>query len=85
LKLSIAQLKVLSAAIYHYFYKQDNPPADKIDVPVDAMRADRDEQDVYYATIRFIIDYCGRKTHSIRIKFNIDDKGRFLTDTWEYV
>lgn len=85
--LNKAQLKNLSSAIYYYFKQQDNPPADEYVVPVDAIKPDREEQDVYYATVRFVIEWCKgqRKTHTIRIRFKVDDVGRFLTKTWEYV
>lgn len=84
MKLSRPQLKVLSAAIYHHFKGLDNPAADEIYVPLEAIKAD-DEPNTYQATVRFVIDYCGRKVHSVRILFSVDPVGRFLANTWKYV
>lgn len=82
--LPTATLKVIATSIYHHFRVLDNPPADKIEVPIGAMKEDRKEKGTVYATVRFIKEWCGRREHSIRIKFNIDEKGRFLSNTWSY-
>lgn len=83
--LNLAQLRLLSSNLYHYFKDLDTPPADEIVVPVNYIKKDHDEPNTYYSTIRFIVEYCGRKVHNIKIKFNIDEKGRFLNNTWSYV
>ncbi len=83
--MNTVHLKLLAAEIYHYFHKLDNPPADEIFVPVDIIREDKDEPNGFHATVRFVTNYAGRKVHSIRVKFKVDEKGRFLTQTWKYI
>lgn len=85
MKLEIPYLKLLAGDIYRFFNQQDNPPADEIHVPVDLMQEDKKNKDHYYATVRYVINCAGRKVHSVRINFAIDEKGRFLTNTWKYV
>ena len=85
MKLAPAQLKVLASSLFYYFRNLDRPPADEIYVPVDAIKPDRDEQNCYYATVRFVVNYCGRKVHSTRIKLHIDNNGRFIPSNWSYV
>jgi hypothetical protein len=82
---SKAVLQVLSASIFHHFRGKDNPPADEIFVPLAAIKEDKKDKNTLYATVRFIVNYCGRKEHSVRIKFQVDDRGRFLANTWSYV
>ena len=83
--LTASQLKVLSASIFHYFRAMDNPPAQEMFIPIAAIRPDKKEKNTFFATIRYVIEYCGRKENSVRIKFNVDDTGRFLNNTWQYV
>ncbi len=78
-------LKLLASDIFYYFHKQDNPPADEIFVPIEIIRKDDVQENCYHATVRFIVECCGRKVHSVRIKFFIDDKGKFVTTNWNYV
>lgn len=85
MNLTTPLLKLLASEIYHYFHKQDKPPADEIYVPIDIIRPDTEKANTYFATVRFIVDYAGRKVHNIRIKFNVDEKGRFITNSWIYV
>ncbi len=81
--LSRPQLKVLASTMFHYFRGLDRPPADEIFIPIEAIH--KEDQNTYHATVRFIVDYCGRKVHSVRIKFDVDNTGRFLPSTWQYV
>lgn len=85
MKLTPAQYKLLSASIYTYFNRQDDPPADEIYVPVDLIRQEEDEEDYYTAVVRFVTNYCGRKVHSIKIRFQIDERGRFQQKTFKYL
>lgn len=79
----IAFCKLLASDIYKYFNQQDHPPADEIFVPVDIMR--KVNNVTYDATVRFIVDYGGRKVHNIRIRLTVDEKGRFITNNWHYL
>ena len=81
----LAHRKLLASEIFHYFNRQDNPPADEIYVPVEIIREDTESENCYHATVRFIVDYGGRKVHNIRIKFNVDSKGRFIANSWKYL
>lgn len=83
--LNLAQLRALATNIYLYFHKLDDPAADEIFVPVEHMKIDDEDITSYHATVRFVVNYCGRKVHNIRIKFKVDDKGRFLKNTFEYL
>lgn len=83
--LSLPQLKLLSADIFQFFNGVDEPPADEIYVPVDLIHAVKNSPNTFTATVRFIVNYAGRKVHSIRIKFNIDARGQFLVDSWKYI
>lgn len=83
--LSTPLLKLLASEIYQYFHKLDKPPADEIYVPIDIIRRDEEKANTYFATVRFIVDYAGRKVHNVRIKFNVDEKGRFMNNSWNYV
>jgi hypothetical protein len=85
MKLQGPQLKALSSSLFSYFRSQDDPPADEIYVPVENIRQDEGGEDVYHATIRFIVNYCGRKVHNVRIKFKIDSVGRFIPKTFQYI
>lgn len=85
MKLSTAQLKLLAGDIFHFFQAQDTPPADQIFVPLEQIKVDRDTEDGLIATVRFIMECAGRKVHSIRIKFKVDPRGRFLTNSWNYL
>lgn len=78
-----AMYKLLASDIYQYFHRQDNPPADEIYVPIEIMKKVNDV--TYEATVRFIVDCCGRKVHSVRIRFNVDPKFRFIPNTWRYL
>jgi hypothetical protein len=82
--LTVPELKLLSANIYHHFRKIDAPhEADDIFVPIDSIKYNKDENRMY-ASVRFAVDWCGRKQHSIRIKFSLDDKKRFMPESWSY-
>ena len=85
MNLSIPQLKIISASLFHFFRAMDNPPANDMFIPVAAIKPDKSEKNTFYATIRYVIEYCGRKENSVRIKFKVDDSGRFLNNTWSYV
>lgn len=85
MKLTNAELRVLASSIFQHFHRLDTPPADEIFVPVDNIKQDQDEAMTYHASVRFITNYCSRRAHSVRIKFNIDPKGRFLAKTFQYV
>lgn len=80
---TLATYKLLASDIYQFFHQSDHPPADEIYVPVDIMR--KVNENTFDATIRFIVDYCGRKVHNIRIRFNVDSKLRFLNNSWRYL
>lgn len=83
--LNVAQLKVLSSSIYHYFRSLDTPPATEMFIPIAAIKPDNRDKGVFYASIRYVVDYCGKKENSVRIKFKVDDSGRFLNSSWYYV
>lgn len=80
---TLALYKLLANDIYQYFVSQDDPPADEIYVPVEIFKKVNDT--TYDATVRFIVDCCGRKVHNVRIRFNIDNKFRFISSTWRYL
>ena len=80
---TVAMLRLLASDIYQYFLHQDHPPADEIYVPIDIIK--KVNESTYDATIRFIVDYCGRKVHNVRIRFNIDNKFRFVNNSWRYL
>lgn len=84
MKLETAYLKLLASDIYKYFHHLDSPPADEIHVPIDLMQEDKKTKGNYYATVRYVVNCAGRKVNSVRINFAIDEKGRFLTNTWKY-
>ena len=75
---------MLATDIFQYFHRLDNPPADEIFVPADHIKYNK-EDGVYNAVVRFVTNYCSRKVHNIRISFSVNDKGRFITNTWKYV
>ncbi len=83
--LSRPQLKTLASSIYYYFQGRDKPAAELTVVPIDAIKQSSEGANIYHATVRYIVNYCGRKTHSVRIKFQVDDNGRFVTKGWTYV
>jgi hypothetical protein len=85
MKLNTTYLKLVANDIYQHFHSLDNPPADEIHVPVELMEPSRKEPDTYTAIIKFVVDYCGKRTHTVRIKFAIDPKGRFIRNSWNYV
>lgn len=57
--------------------------ADDIYVPIDSIKFDK-RDNLVYATVRFVVEYCGRKQHSIRIKFPLTDKKKFNPEDWSY-
>lgn len=77
--------RFLSHDLHTHFHRLDHPPADELHVPVDLIREDAKEKDTYVATLRYIVNYGGRKVHSVRIKFNTDAKGKFIPSSWHYV
>ena len=85
MKLTPVQLKLLAGDIFHHFLKQDNPPADEIFVPLNQIKADQTSPDTFTGIVRFIKECVGRKVHSVTIKFKVDPRGRFLTNSWTYV
>jgi len=84
MKLTTPQFKTLATAIYRFFHSQDTPPADEIYVPLDNIKQG-DNEDSCIATVRFVTNYCSRRVHSVRIKFNIDQKGRFIPKSYRYI
>ena len=85
MKLTTAQLQLLASNLYQYYRQLDNPPADEISIPIEAIKQDQTDQTTYYAIIKFAITWCKeKKTNTIRIRFKIDDKGRFIRDTIKY-
>lgn len=78
-----AFLKLLANDVCQYFISLDRPPADKVYVPVESLKPLKDNN--YIGVVRFIMDYCGRKVHTVRIKFTADEKGRFIPASWKYV
>jgi hypothetical protein len=85
MKLTKPQLQTIATSIFRYFHAEDEPPADEIFVPTDAIRPDEDVAGVLTATVRFVTHYCVRKVHSIKIKFKLDQFGRFDSSTYEYI
>ena len=84
-KLSPPQVQLLSTSIYRYFYAQDEPPADEIFVPKDAIKEDYEGGGYLNAVVRFVSHWCGRKVHSIKIKFLPDSSGKINAKTIEYI
>lgn len=81
--LNIPQIKSLAVSIYQFFRNRDNPPADRMLVA--QIKADKKERNAFFATIHYAVEYCGKKEHSVRVRFLVDDQGRFRNDTWSYV
>lgn len=90
------QLRNLAAQIYHYFHDKDRPAADRISVPVDSIRQDPEKKDIYYATVRFYVNWVKSyelPPHQIRIRLQVDNNGRFIPsrregnrhrENWQY-
>ena len=84
MKLTKPQLQTIATSIFRFFHAADEPPADEIFVPTDAIRVDEDDPTVLNATVRFVTHYCVRKVHSIKIKFRLDNFGRFDSNSFTY-
>jgi hypothetical protein len=80
-----ALYQLLSSQIYKHFRAVDNPPADEIHVPVEKMKPVAGEPGFFTAVICFVVDYCGRKHHTVTIKFGTDTNNKFITNNWTYV
>ncbi|WP_395000735.1 hypothetical protein, partial [Acinetobacter sp.] len=76
--LSTPQVKVLCMSLFHFFRGLDTPPAKEIFIPAGAIKPVRGEDNSFFATLRYLVEYCGPKEHSVRIKFKVDPQGRFL-------
>ena len=85
MNLTIPALKVLAANLFQYFRGLDRPAADEIFIPLATIKPDKSSDNTLYATLRYVVEYCGRKEHKVRIKFNVDAAGRFITNSWSYV
>lgn len=83
--LSTAQLKQISASLFQFFRSKDRPPANEMKIPISSIRAERGSVNTFFATIIYIVEYCGKKEHTVRIKFKVDTTGKFLNETWSYV
>ena len=84
MKLNNIELTLLANDIHQYFNRLDHPPADEIKVPLNQIESSW-KDDSYVALVRFIVNFCGIKTHTVRIKLNVDNKGRFITSNWHYI
>ena len=84
--LSTAQLKNLTSQVYNWAKSNcGSPVADEIVVPLQAIRMDDDGS--LMATIRYGVWWCNdkKKSHSVRIRFQVDEVGRLLPATCGYV
>jgi len=85
MKLLRTQAQALATSIFRYFHAQDEPAADEIYVPVEAIRPEPDgEEGFYIATVRFVTNYCVRKVHSIKIRFKLNQHGTFDSKSFQY-
>lgn len=83
--LPILQLKGIATQLGQHFYRQDDPPADEIYVPIELVKLDDEKSNSYFATVRFITTYAERKVHSIRINFQLDPLGKADLKTIKYI
>ena len=89
-QLNAVAVRAVTTSIYRYFLNQDNPPADEIHEPIDAVKLSDDQYpgltgDVYTATVRFVTNYCERKVHTVRIAFELTPTGHFNSKTFQYI
>lgn len=84
MKLSKNQLKKLSKSIHRAFIEDDNPPADELRVPVEAIKPDK-RNGGFTALLKYTVNYCGRKTHTVRINFKPTQDLLFAKTDWHYL
>ena len=83
--LALDQLKKLSTSLYHFFRSMDNPPADEMLVPISQIRPHHKESNTYFANITYVVNYCGKKENTVRVKFKVDDNANLVKQGWHYV
>ena len=84
LRLDYSGKRMLASEIHAFFIKKDNPPADQLLVPVDEIKQSKKNPNLFYATMQYIVECCGTKTHFVNIRFYVDDKGRFIPNSFNY-
>lgn len=85
--LSLPERTVLATHLHNYFKHKDSPPADQVIVPADYIRPVKEDDSTYTAIVKFIVYWCNdnKKTNTIKVRFKVDQTGRFLANSWAYV
>jgi hypothetical protein len=72
-------------SLYETLHRDCNPPPDDLIIFSDSVKADKDKDGWATAQVIYVMYMPSKKTHSVNIRFQYDNFGRFILSSMEYV